>query len=134
MADLNQTCGSTTEEEALSANLSKLQIEQAGAQRVEQTTLLVTLPIELLLQIFEALGPAGRRLLGSTCVKLYETYKAYYYEKKIGINLNEAANPRRPLLAGTRAYQDILSKWICPQSVMDEDAREDDAREMRNQA
>lgn len=84
--------------------------------QVDQTTLLALLPAELL-PVFNELGLAGRRLLGSTSAKLYAIYNKYYYEPQIVVHVIEAIssaeNPSRAFRSravGTELYQCCLSK------------------------
>lgn len=83
----------------------------------QQSALLTKkLPIELLREIFDKLGPATRRVLGATCISLYDVFKTNYFKEGIVVNFQEAAGAGLPTLqcANSPEYIDILASWIVP--------------------
>ncbi|CZR64488.1 uncharacterized protein PAC_14386 [Phialocephala subalpina] len=88
---------------------SKVKIDlkpKLNATRRDQSGRLPKLPAELQLMIFGHLGPASKRLLGSTCKDLYSIWKKEYFEKLIIIHMSELE------FKGSVDYQCILGGWV----------------------
>ncbi|CZR64484.1 uncharacterized protein PAC_14382 [Phialocephala subalpina] len=78
--------------------------EVKAVQRKQQSSRLVTkLPPEIHCEIFDHLHPAGQRLLATTCLSFFATYKEGkdYHQKEIMISISE--------LRGSEQYGEILS-------------------------
>ncbi|KUJ10886.1 uncharacterized protein LY89DRAFT_739868 [Mollisia scopiformis] len=90
---------------------------------VEQKSLLLKkLPAEMLSQICDHLGPAGQRLLGATCLTLYQVFKQKYKTDESYIRF-EYTNWEGILIVSGRdmlgftwsaAYEKIMVDWMSP--------------------
>ena len=79
------------------------------------------LPDELLLIVFEYLGPASQRISGATCRKLRELFlnsparfSIYVYQDEISKSMTLYSN-----FSGTTAYSEILIGWLAPKPSSD---------------
>lgn len=70
---------------------------------------------DVLAEIFEYLGPATQRILGSTCRKMYNVYKMNYHEKAIIVSWNEDRFYKTQKVS--QDYKEIIYDWVVPSYV-----------------